>query len=44
MEGDQVVETNLNKSDSELRSTSFKHGISPKSQATGFHMFEEYVW
>jgi len=41
MEVDQVVETNQNKLDSELRSTPFEHGISPKSQVTGFHTFEE---
>lgn len=41
MEVDQVVETNQNKLDAELRSTSFEHGTSPKSHVTGFHMFEE---
>lgn len=41
MEMDQVVGTNLNKSDSELSSTSFQQGISPKSQVTVFHTFEE---
>ena len=41
MEKDQVVQTNLNKSESELSSTSFKQSISPESQVIGFHTFEE---
>lgn len=41
MEMDQVVETNLNKWDAELSSTSFKQGISPQPQVTGFHTFKE---
>ena len=41
MEKDHVVQTNLNKSESELSSTSFKQSISPESQVIGFHTFEE---